>query len=603
MMNDLMDRLTKLGPEQFKRVARSLGQAVRNGGLEPIARRTNPDGPVPMSFEQERMWCLDRLDPGNGTYNITNAARAVFPRELDLEALERSVNEVVRRHEALRTGFRSVDGRPVATVAPAAALHVPVDDLRHLPPQSREPEALRMAEADARQPFELHRAPLIRFRVLRLDERDYVLVLTTHHIVSDAWSLGIVVKEIATIYLSAVTGLPSLLREPPIQYGDFAAWQRQRLQGPELDRLLGYWTSTLHAPLPLLQLRTDTPRGAAAFRAANVQGLVASPVAQRLKALARRETATIFMVLLAALEAVLHRYTAQTDLIVGSAVANRSRPELERLVGLFINIIALRTDVSGNPTFRELLSRVRATCEGAYAHDELAFARLLDAVPTPRDPRYHPLFQVLFLLQNAAGTLDVPGLVGVRPLYRDTGGAKRDLSVYAEESADGFRLRMKYRTDLFERSTIEQMMADYVATIEQIAADPLVRLEDLKLSDAGDLAAASGRLAGHLERAGQTLDLSREAQPRTAPRDGIETAVAAVWEQLLDRRGVVIEDNFFALGGDSFLGMRALHQIESRLGVSVPLPAIFEPTLADMAARVREQTTAAARAAAAGGSR
>jgi len=526
-MNELVERLTRLGPEQFRLATASLGKVKGTPANEGIPRRAERGAPAPLSFEQARTWFLDQLDPENGTFNLSLAVKASFPLKLNLPALERSLNEVLRRHEVLRSEIDWIGGELMARVVPSLTMQIPLTDLRQLPKEEREPEALRLASEEARRPFNPRQAPLIRFSVLQLEDTEYVLIMTTHHIASDGRSQGLLFREIATLYLAASSGMPAPLREPAIQYSDFAVWQRQRMAGPEAERLLGYWTAQLKGPLPILNLRTDHPRGnVAAFRAGNVSGHASASASAKIKSLARAEGATLFMALLAALDALLFRYTGQSDLVVGSAVANRSRPEIETLVGMFINIIALRTDLSGNPTFRELLARVRQTCEGAYAHEELPFARLIDALDVPRDPRHHPLFQVLFLLQNAGAGVEIPGMAGIRPFRRENGGVKRDMSVYAEEESDGrLKLTVKYRADLYDRSTIEQIVADYAAVIEQIGSDPSIPLDGLQVS---------------CDRRGsaENVCLNRPIQPPTSGErrvlDDAESVIASIWCELLD---------------------------------------------------------------------
>jgi acyl carrier protein len=577
-MNELVERLTKLGADQFRQVAARVGKAMGAPAEDGIRRRADAGAPAPLSFEQARTWFLDQLDPQNATFNLSLAAKASFARGLDLPMLERSVDAVVRRHEVLRSAIDWVDGRLVSTVVPPMSMRVPLVDLRHLAAEEREPEALRLAAEEARRPFDTRKPPLIRLLVVQMGETEYLLVLTTHHIASDGRSQGLLIREIATFYLSAMTRMPALLREPPIQYADFAAWQRRRMEGAEAERLLAYWTDHLRAPLPILGLRTDHPRAAvASFRAGVVTGFLAADAAAAIKGVAREGGATLFMVLLSALEALLYRYTGQTDLVVGSAVANRARAGLEKLVGMFINIIALRTDVSGNPSFRELLARVRATCEGAYAHQELPFAKVIDALALPRDPRRHPLFQVLFLLQNAGAGVEIPGLAGIQPLRRDNGGVKRDMSVYAQEESDGrIKLTIKYRADLWERPAMERMLADYAAVIEQVAGDPTLPLDALRVE--GD------------RRGEDPADPLPPPARAIALHDETEARIAAVWCELLGRSAVDPSNDFFALGADSFLAARMLHRVGAELGIELPLSLLFEaPALADLASAARRR--------------
>ena len=448
------------------------------GQARAIRPRATTDAP-PLSFAQQRLWLLDQLVPGNPFYNIPSALRLCGP--LDVPALERSLSEIARRHQTLRTTFRPSEGRPVQVVAPAALLTLPVVDLGGLPEVEREAAALRLAREEARRSFDLARGPLLRTTLLRLGAAEHVLLLTTHHIVSDGWSRGVLNRELAAVYGAYAAGRPSPLPEPPIQYADFALWQRQRLRGELLETLLAYWRRQL-AGLPPLELPTDRPRPSAqTFRGARHAFVVPDRHVSALTTLGQREGATLFMTLLAAFTALLHRYTGREDIAVGSPIAGRTRPELEGLIGFFANTLALRTDLSGDPTFRELLRRVREVCLGAYAHQELPFERLVEELGPERDLSRNPLVQVLFALQNAPRhPPQLPGLA-VTPLEVDAGTAKADLELHLREGAGGLEGTLVYSTDLFDAATAVRLTGHFRTLLEGVAADPERRLSDLPL--------------------------------------------------------------------------------------------------------------------------
>ncbi len=355
-------------------MAASLEAAIRAGKWAPPTsiERYPRDVELPLSFAQQRLWFLDQLESGSPFYNIFAPVR--LKGRLDLQALECTLTEIVRRHEALRTTFRTVEGRAVQVIAEARPLSLPVTDLSYLPPERREAEARRMAEEESQRPFDLARGPLLRARLLRLDEDEHLAMLTLHHIISDGWSAGILIRELAALYQAFNAGLPSPLAELPIQYADFAAWQRRWLQGETLDIQLAYWKRKLGGDRAALQLPTDRPRPAVQrFRGAHEALALGAGLSQALKAFSQQENVTLFMTLLAAFKALLHRYTGQDDIIIGSPIANRNRIEIEGMVGFFVNTLALRGDLSGDPSFRELVSRVREVALEASAYQGSAF--------------------------------------------------------------------------------------------------------------------------------------------------------------------------------------------------------------------------------------
>jgi acyl carrier protein len=385
--------------------ARRGAQGLTAPPLVPAPRDAQP----PLSFSQQRMWLLDQLEPDTPTYNISHALR--LSGTLETEALKRSFTEIVSRHEALRTTFAAVDGEPVQVISPVTDVDLPIDDLTTLPEAEREDEAKRRARQEARSPFDLERGPLFRAKLLRLGEEEHLLLLTMHHVVSDGWSMGVFWRELGALYEAFSEGKPSPLAELPIQYADYALWQRQWLTGEVLDSQLTYWKERL-AELSPLELPTDRPRSAAqTHRGASQELLLSESLTEALKDLARGEGATLFMVLLGAFQVLLSRYAGQEDVAIGVPIAGRTRAETEGLIGFFLNTLVMRTDLSGDPTFREVLSRVREVALGAYDHQELPFEKLVEELRPERDLSRSPLFQVLFNMQNVpASRIELPGL-------------------------------------------------------------------------------------------------------------------------------------------------------------------------------------------------
>ncbi|MCI0545815.1 MAG: amino acid adenylation domain-containing protein [Candidatus Rokubacteria bacterium] len=439
----------------------------------------------PVSFAQQRMWLLDRLDPGSPAYNIARAIR--MRGALSPDVLRRSLQALVTRHESLRTTFAEIDGEPVQRIAGDRTVKLPMIDLRGVPEAEREPEARRRARDEAQRPFDLTRGPLMRATLLRLGEDQHVLILVLHHIVTDAWSMSVLFDEIGRLYEAFAAGRPSSLADLPIQYGDFARWQRQTLTPTLLAPHLAYWADRLAGVAPVLDLPTDHPRPATRTPRGGTQTVVfPAALRERLKAVGREANATLFMTLAAAFLALLGRYTGRDDLVIGTPTAGRGEVELEPLIGFFVNTLVLRTDLAGDPTARELVGRVREAALEAYAHQAVPFERLIEALEVPRSLSHTPLFQVMFILQNTrAQTLTLPGLT-LDELEFDSGTAKFDLTVEMAEVADGLHCGFEYSRDVFEPATVARMLWHFEALLEGIAADPGCRLSALPLMSAAE---------------------------------------------------------------------------------------------------------------------
>ncbi|HEY2922318.1 MAG TPA: condensation domain-containing protein, partial [Candidatus Binatia bacterium] len=476
--SNLASRIANLAPA--KRAL--LEQQLKEKGLASLVRQTIPrrakQESAVLSFAQQRLWFLDQYEPNSSVYNLTSALR--LKGRLKIGALEQSINEIVWRHEALRTVFSMVEGEPVQLITPSVNHPLLAIDLRGRPESEREEEVRRLSEEEARRPFDLARGPLFRSSLLRLGEDDQVLLLTMHHIVSDGWSMGVLYRELSVLYRASMNDEPSPLADLPIQYADFAVWQREWLQGEVLDSQLSYWKKQLEGIPAVLNLPTDRPWPAVqSFRGKRQSIELSKELTEGLKALSRKEGVTLFMTLLAAFQALLYRYTGQEDIVVGSPIANRNRAEIEGLIGFFVNTLVLRSNFDGNPTFKELLARVREMALGAYAHQDLPFEKLVEELKPERSLSYSPLFQVMFVLQNAPSTaLTFEGL-SASPVGIGVETAKFDLTLTMSESIDGLRGSLQYSIDLFDDATIARMIGHLQTLLEGIVANPDQRISQL----------------------------------------------------------------------------------------------------------------------------
>jgi amino acid adenylation domain-containing protein len=432
----------------------------------------------PLSFAQQRLWFLEQLQPGLIAYNLPGAVRLRGP--LVVASLERALGAVVTRHESLRTTIRPMGDSAVQIVSSEDGFRLPLVDLSGFPPEQREKELMLRIQEEARQSFDLVRGPLFRSALYRLGPEHHILMLAMHHIVTDGWSIGVLVEELGVLYSDICRGREPSLPELPIQYPDFAEWQRDWLQGETLERMLSYWRNRLQGAPAVLDLPADYPRPAVErYRGAQFRFTIPLPVAQALSSLARREGATLFMALLAAFKVLLSRYSGQADIVVGSPIAGRDRSELEGLIGLFVNTLVLKTYLGGAPGFREILGRVRETCLGAYEHQDLPFEKLVEELKPERDLSRNPLFQVMFALQNAPlRPLSLEDLT-ITPVEFDRGAAQLDLALHMQETDEGLLGVFEYSTDLFESGTIERMAGHFVTLLEAAVSEPDRRVSDL----------------------------------------------------------------------------------------------------------------------------
>ncbi len=475
--------LARLVEAAMAATAATAATAAASGEPEPVAPRPEPatSAARPLSHAQQRLWFLDRLTPGSSVYNVPLPLR--LAGRLEPAALAAALAEIVRRHEVLRTTYENgVDG-PFQVVQPAAAPALPVADLSALPAGPRNGESARLLAAEAARPFDLTAGPVLRAALLALGEAEHLLLLAVHHIAFDGWSLDVLLRELTALYGAAVAARPSPLPELPLQYADYARWQRHWLQGEVLAEQLGYWRRQLAGAEPVLELPADHPRPAVqSFRGGRVGVGLPAGLGGELKRLARGGQWSSFMLVLAALQALLQRYTGQDDLLVGSPIANRQRPEIEGVIGFFVNTVVLRGDLAGDPPFREAAARAREVTLQAAAHQDLPFERLVEELHLERDLSYSPLFQILLTLENAPHA--APGLSGLRLEYLEAGNgtAKLDLQLALTEQEDGgLRGWIEYAVDLFEAATVERMAGHFRTLLAGAVADPGRRLSELPL--------------------------------------------------------------------------------------------------------------------------
>jgi amino acid adenylation domain-containing protein len=475
-VQSLFDAPTVAGLAENIDIQIRAGSILKPSRLERVART----GTLPLSFAQQRLWFIHQLDPLSPAYNVPLAVR--LTGDLDIDALHATLTEVVRRHEALRTTFTLHDDQPRQVIHPPAPLNFLITDLTSFAPAEREREAERLAVQEACLPFDLAGGPLLRLRLLRLSEEEHVLLVTMHHIVSDGWSMGVLVREVGLLYPALCAGAESPLEELAIQYADYAVWQREWLSGKVLDQQLGYWREQLAGAPAVLELPGDKVRPAAqSFRGSDQPFEISARLTAALKELSQREGVTLFMTLLAAFKALLYRYTAQADIVVGSPIAGRNFVETEDLIGFFVNTLVLRTDLSGDPTFRELVGLVREVALGAYLHQDVPFEKLVEELQPERLTSHSPLYQVMFELQNAPlGGLELPG-VSLELMAAENATAKFDLTLNLQEVGEVIGGSLGYSTDLFEAETIGRLISHFLTLLEDASEHPDRRVSELEM--------------------------------------------------------------------------------------------------------------------------
>jgi amino acid adenylation domain-containing protein len=463
-------------------------QAGAEGLIWQRLARVSREGKLPLSFSQQRLWFLEHWmgeGTGKASYNLATAPR--FLGQLNIEALQQALSEVIRRHEALRTTFPTVEGEATQLITPAQPLTLEILDLSSLDQDNREAELQRIVNDEAQRPFELSTGPLWRCQMIRMAAEDHVLVLVMHHIVTDGWSLGVLLRELTLLYEAYAHGLDSPLAELPIQYVDYAAWQRERLQGEVLDQQISYWRKQLSGAPGVIPLPTDKPRPRVqSYRGARHTFVLPLELSADLKTLANSSGATLFMVLVAAFQSLLARYTAQPDIVVGTPIANRNRAETESLIGFFVNTLVLRTEVRGEMSFRDLIKRVREICLEAYAHQDVPLEKLVDELQPERELSHNPLFQVMLALQNApAQDIELEGLT-LSAARIENHTAKFDLTLNMIDTTQGLIGTLEYNTDLFEAATIKRLAGHFETLLRSIVTQPDNRIANLPLLQADE---------------------------------------------------------------------------------------------------------------------
>jgi amino acid adenylation domain-containing protein len=472
----LSTELQQRKPEIIAFLQRAQTAQFSGSAITPVPRSEE----LPLSFAQQRLWFLEQLQPGTAVYHIPAAVR--LTGQLNISILQRSLNAILQRHEVLRTNFPAIAGIPTIQITPERAIALPIVDLSGLNPLDQEVEIRRVAVQSASTPFDLATDLLMRVVLLRCEADESVILLTLHHIASDGWSMEILLSELAALYTAFLQQQPSPLPPLPIQYADFAHWQRQWLQGQVLEQQLDYWRSQLGGDRPVLQLPTDFPRSRVQrFRGAVRSFSLPESTSRAIAQLAQSQGVTLFMTLLAAYTVLLHRYTGQTDILVGCPIANRNRTEIEGLIGFFVNTIVIRTQLAGNPTFQELLQQVRSLTWQAYDHQDLPFEKLVEDLQPARDLSYNPLFQVKFRLENPpTDRIELPGLT-LASLGQVNPTAKLDLSLDMYETETGLVGGFEYNQDLFTEATITQLSNHFCTLLESIVTSPNQLISQLSI--------------------------------------------------------------------------------------------------------------------------
>lgn len=510
--------------------------------------------PLPLSFAQERLWHIEQQQPQNRLYNLLNVLKLIGA--LDLKALEATLAEVMLRHEVLRTTFAVVRGKPVQLANVPAPLKPELIDVRNLPEDEQEIAVSRLAAVEAQRPFDLTHGPLLRATLLRLNEEEHVAFFTMHHIISDAWSMRVFVREAAILYAAFSSGRTSPLPELEIQYADYAVWQRKTLTPQLLQNRVGYWLQRLAGALPALNLPSDRTRPRVqTFRGARQALVIPGELAASLRQLSLRERATLFMTLLAAFQAFLSFFSGQKEIVVGAPVANRNH-QTEGLIGFFANPLVIRTDLSGDPTFRELLRRVREVCIGAYTHQDVPFEKLVEELPVERSESYAPLFQAMFVLENArAESPSVPGLK-IEPVDVHNGTALFKLSLCLADNGSEITGNLEYDVGLFDAQTAERFVAHFLTLIRNIVSDADQPLSTLHVQNANPATDETGR--------------NRDAEKK----------ILAIWQKTLGTTNITVDDNFFDAGGTSFLLVKVHMALREIVGPDLPLMDLFKyPTV------------------------
>jgi amino acid adenylation domain-containing protein len=574
---DLQQRLAALSPTKQRLLQRRLGQENKASTYQQIRSREDRSGPAPLSFSQQRLWLIQQLEPDGARYNMPKALR--LKGILDRDALKQALDQLVARHEILRTRIEVMDGEPVQRVAATGSVELPLIDLSHWPATEQEKGVHHFLVQATQRPFDLSKDIMLRAALFQVADREHILLLVTHHIATDHWSTAILLRELALLYEACAKGQPLALPPVPIQYADFALWQRRWFGGEALEQQLAYWREQLGGELPILNLPTDRPRPKVqSYQGARHTFVVPQALVEQLKDLSRGEQATLFMSLLTAFKILLYRYTHQEDIAIGSVIAGRRRVETEKLIGFFVNTLVLRTDLSGSPTFRELLGRVREVTLGAYDHQDLPFEKLVEVLQPERDLSRTPLFQVMFdYVTTSDAPLDFFNL-SVERLEIDKGQAIFDLSLNLYERPDGVKGVFDYNTDLFEAATIARLAGHFQRLLEGLATQPDVPIWQLPIlteAEAYQLLVEWNKTTAHYPRE-RCIHHLFEAQVEQTP-----DAVAVVFEkQSLTYRELNVRANQLAhhlskcgVGPEALVAICMERSLEMVVGVLAILKA------------------------------
>ncbi|BDI19710.1 hypothetical protein ANSO36C_55120 [Nostoc cf. commune SO-36] len=478
--NDICIRRSQLSPAKQALLEKRLRGELKADNQQKFIPRRSQDNPVPLSFAQQRLWFLAQLEPDNPFYNVS--AVASLKGKLNFKALQDSFQEIINRHEALRCNFKTIEDKPVAFIYPTKSLLLPVLDISELSINQQAAEVQKLASQEAQHPFDLSRDLLLRVKLLRLNPEEHILLFIMHHIVSDGWSIGVLIYELATLYQDFCDDKVLSLPELPIQYGDFAIWQQEYLQGEALTAQKNYWKRQLGGALPVLQLPTDYPRPAVqSYKGNNYCFTIPKYLTTALKMLSQQAGATLFMTLLTAFKILLYRYSQENDIIIGTAIANRNLPQIEKLIGFFVNTLVLRTDVSDNPSFLDLLARVKETTLDAYTHQDLPFEQLVEEIQPERNLSHNPIFQVWFALNNSPMPALEIGELTLTISEAESATSQFDLSLDMVERQEELIGTFEYSSDLFDANTITHIAEHFQTLLAGIIANPKQPIASLPL--------------------------------------------------------------------------------------------------------------------------
>ncbi len=571
------------------------GPAAETGPDDGVVRLPR-GGPLPLSFSQERVWFVQQLQPNSSAYNFQATLR--FDGALREDILQRSLSEIIRRHEVFRTTFPCEDGRPAQHIHEPFEVPLPVDDLRALGPVDRDAEAQAILDREVRRPFDLAQLPLVRWRLLRLSDRESLLIHCEHHLVHDGWSFNVFLNELFELYRAYGDGRPSPLDELPIQYADYAGWQRRWLESPEADQQLAYWRKQLDGLPEVLDLFVAKPRpDANPYRGKACRHDLSAELCTNLRDLSEREGVTLFATLAAGLMSLLHLYSDQRDLGIGTGIAGRTHPELEDLLGMFINNAVLRCDFGANPSVSGVLHQVQTATMEACANQELPFDHVVEAIRPQRSLSHNPLFQVMFGLHDAPmPRFDLPDLPATITPGINNGSAKFDLTIIIVPKASqhigshttgddpALTVLWEYNTSLFDDHTARRLLSQYERLLGLFVERPGTPIGELPLLDAAE----RERRAEHAARVSPAVS---HAPPSTARQAADESPIAQrlceLWAQVLGVESVETDDNFFEVGGHSLMAMRLISRVRDEFGVELPMSELFDaPTVAGMARRL-----------------